>query len=218
MPRVMEASGFLVTVLLLWVGASIYSEILEMHGHLESYFSRPLNYIEFPSLIMTFVALGLSRATFMGDSMVITERWLAFVTPGLWAAALLRLLTIEPNFGPLVLMVFKMVIDMVKWIVLMCVVLLGFAASLFVMFKGADLSEVLEDNCYELLAKLSTSFTFGFDFLWEVGIGAVSSEEFLGCVHKHPQWRGGLPTIYIFLALTVILLVNMLSAQPVRDR
>jgi len=31
-------------------------------------------------------------------------------------------------------------------------------------------------------------------------------------VHKHPQWRLGLPTIYIFLALTVILLVNMLIA------
>ena len=58
-----------------------------------------------------------------------------------------------------------------RWLILLAVVLIAFAAALFTAFKGADLSHLAQGSpeageCFELLEKLSTKLFFGVDFLY----------------------------------------------------
>ena len=53
----------------------------------------------------------------------------------LWSAQTLRLLSMLPDVGPLVLMFFKMLRDVVLWLVLVGALVLAFAASFHTIFK-----------------------------------------------------------------------------------
>ena len=116
----------------------------------------------------------------------------------------MRLLYLYSSIGPLVLMIFRVMADLAKFITIAIVVLVAFTGALFTLFRGGD-APVCADSHHEL-----DDFRSVFVMLLEF---SVNSEADFSCVaNSHDSFMG--QTILIsFMVLMCLLLMNMLIAM-----
>lgn len=117
-----------------------------------------------------------------------------------------RVFLISSSLGPLVLMIYRMISDMTKWLQLLALVVLAFGLTLHSMLRGSGLLTECEDAGG--MAGLEEGLRPATWALFKYAVGAADILE-LDCLNASPAAMG---TMVVYSVLTTILLVNMLIA------
>jgi len=127
----------------------------------------------------------------------------------LFSSQALRVLTLEPSLGPLVLMVLRMITqDLLQWLVLLVVAFLApFVAGFVVLFKRADVAADNDDDCNGLVEARPLSIGFA---LFEMILGGGDGK--VDCLQSAGYSGVVVATLQAYLVLTVVLLLNLLIA------
>ena len=128
----------------------------------------------------------------------------------MWSAHGLRLLSLHVDVGPLVLMFFKMVGDVSRWLALVSVSLLSFAAAFFTLFKGLRLSRHDDAECADAMEEAGAGLHHAAMMLLEQLLGADPQ---LSCFEASSFSLTATSLLGVYLTLTVVLLLNMLIAM-----
>lgn len=209
-----------VLVLVFWLASASFDEARQLVKSTDSYLTDPNNVLELPAkLLSLFALLGPFGGLFEPTSELAAGSLAAGVTL-LWTSQLLRLLMLSPVFGPFILMIFKMLVDVGKWLVILFCVLLPSAIGLHVVYARDALDEgehvygIDGENCADVANTIATSLWGTILILVQRIFGG--SEVVLDCVlhSKHPQ--AGLMLMLYYSVMTIILLVNLLIAVMAR--
>ena len=193
--------------LLILAGAALYHDISEAYRSRALYVSDSLNSLEAPSLLL--VTSSLFLLWLQGGHTELTRGLLGFGLISMYLAQGLRVFSLSPSLGPLVLMFFRMIQDVLRWLLLLSVVLVGFSAAFHTVFKGSDSNCVFGDG-------VRGDATFGKDVLslFELVLG-VSPDT--ACLRGTEHWIVAPLMLYLFLLLAVVLLLNMLIAMMAKS-
>lgn len=204
-------------LLYVWIAAGLLAEGRQVvHTGFETYSSELFNIFDIAGL--TFGLLGMLAASGSVDEVALTSG----AGPVLRALACLflwlrvaRVLLASPTFGIFVLMVFRMVKDLVRFLFLEAVLLLAYTSATYKLFESpsstssqpSDVSLLWdgEPSCDAEFADFGRTLTL----LWE---GTLKSEGYFRCVQEssHPE---ALFLMYSYVILTVVLMLNMLIAM-----
>ena len=195
----------------------------------------PLNLLELPSLVLAAASLAVPLAAGVGmgdggggggggggvgddddDDGAIephslreqSKVLLAAALLLLWSAQTLRLLSMLPDIGPLVLMFFKMLRDVVMWLVLVGALVLAFAASFHTIFKGTKAS--LDGDCEGLEVEIGSGVSRS---IWVLIKQLLGTDPVLDCLEETAYSLMSTGLLGLYLILAVIMLVNMLIAM-----
>ena len=220
--------------LLVWLVASVVRELRQLSGGrsggfstlaaaLKGYWADRFNRLDATALPLAITALA-AAATDAGDVAADgapsphtrTLRMLAAFF--LWAR-LTRVLLVLPSFGPYVLMVFTMINDVLKFLALLAMVILAFAAALFSLSEqGPSIRQQdvqwppfldSEAACFEL----GQTFPGAILYLLE---HALAGNEFFECVRQSTHPGPGWVLALTFYTIAGLLLLNMLIAMSAR--
>ena len=135
---------------------------------------------------------------------------------------LLRLIYIHPTFGPLVLLLVRMTIDMVKLFVLLIFVVVALVSALYVVEPSWTGSDALDraprspacDDFYIFRGSWNNWAKLAFVVLNAVVDGRAQDALFMCVLHEDNENRYLLWTFtYLLLLFVVVLLLNMLIAM-----
>jgi hypothetical protein len=135
-------------------------------GSTETYISDPLNaWVELPAHLITFAAMCiLLLSDHVEDIAATSGRQLYALAVLMQWARLLRPLQMSAEFGPVVLMVMRMLHDLRNFSVIFMVVTIAFSSSLFVLYKDPT-----QDPDLQLLAEMAPCFNYDAEFdQWHV--------------------------------------------------
>eukprot|EP00326_Haptolina_ericina_P000384 CAMPEP_0181223756 /NCGR_PEP_ID=MMETSP1096-20121128/30727_1 /TAXON_ID=156174 ORGANISM="Chrysochromulina ericina, Strain CCMP281" /NCGR_SAMPLE_ID=MMETSP1096 /ASSEMBLY_ACC=CAM_ASM_000453 /LENGTH=579 /DNA_ID=CAMNT_0023316721 /DNA_START=1 /DNA_END=1740 /DNA_ORIENTATION=+ len=124
--------------LLLWIGTCGFQEAREWSRSRQQWQSDRYNIFDVSSLVLSATALVLlllQRGGAVAEAL--SRACLGVALAFMLLKTMLRLLSLSQRMGPLVLMLFRMVNDMVKWLCLLAVMLLAFGACFHALFEGA---------------------------------------------------------------------------------
>ena len=230
------------TVLLVWTVASLIAALRNLAIDATAWRSDPLNYLMLPALVLASAALASTFARYheVGGADFAAREFrptrmeglLAMAVALLWMSGGLGLIRLVSSLGPLVLMLFKMLWDVSQWLMLVVVVLFGFAASLYVVFKGAAAEGVLRrataralkdvsrgggggggedvDECDQYTYEIGANLGHDMIVLYQSLMGGDTE---LFCLERSEHWAVATSLMSIYLMLAVVLLMNMLIAQ-----
>ena len=175
--------------------------------------------------LLAAIALGCSAA---GIQIPFASFLLALGVTLLWTAQLLRLLMLHQSFGIFCLMIFRMLLDLGKWLVILsCIMVptaLGFQilAPTQVRSRG-DAPETFgdasgeegaatwwEDDCSEKIATLAHDLVGTVLLLTQIIFGGA--EEVFGCLELTSTPRTAALFLIYYLVMTCVLLINLLIA------
>lgn len=224
-------------VLLVWSVASLIAALRNLAIDPTAWRSDPLNYLMLPALVLASAALGSTflRCFEVGGHAFATREFtptrmeglLAIAVALLWMSGGLGLIRLVSSLGPLVLMLFKMLGDVSQWLMLVVVILFGFAASLYVVFKGAAAEGVVErsralkegvprggggeaDECDQYTFEIGANLGHDMIVLYQSLMGGDTE---LFCLEQSEHWAVATSLMSVYLMLAVVLLMNMLIAQ-----
>lgn len=120
-----------------------------------------------------------------------------------------QVLSFIPSIGPLVLTIWKVMEDLLKFMTILAVVILSFAGGLYAMY--AD-SELYRKNC---LGAYDDLYVF-LGILLQLLEFAVNAEGNFECVARSEEPYFGIMLLTIYLILMAVLLLNMLIAVLTR--
>jgi len=192
-----------VGLLLLWCAVALATELDELRRARRFWLVDVLNVVELSALSCCLVALLL----WILDLWYMAAAARASGCALLFASQGFRLLSLSPSLGPLTLMLFKMINDVLLWLCLLGVVAVS-AASAFIV-----LAEILD--C-DLAASGGVELSFGSE-LQRLFYVALEYEDEGG--FGRSCWEGSLlaniatVATVSYLMLAVILLLNMLIAM-----
>ena len=136
-----------------------------------------LNLLMLASLLLAFVSLTL---LFVSKRVLIVQELFAFSLMGLWFGTGLQVAALLPEIGPLVKMGQTMVRDVLFWLVLLSVAVVGFSAASFTLHKSFDHvpstfshDDELEE-CVTLVRNKHESLFFNTRHLFRIALGARS--------------------------------------------
>ena len=172
----------------------------------------PLNVlIELPAHILTVMALSVDVVgTNHSGSDPTAGRELLAVAVLLQWMRLLRFLQVTEEFGPVVLMVVRMLSDMLNFFVMFIVIMISFSSGFFTLYKDptqdADHDVLDEGDCKDYDEEFN-SWRIAFVTLMEAML-AQDGEAI--CFRATSQPVVGTGLMYSFMLVGVIMMVNML--------
>eukprot|EP00966_Prymnesium_polylepis_P041780 970105-Prymnesium_polylepis.1 len=126
---------------------------------------------------------------------------------------LTRLLRLHNKFGPLMLMVMRMIVDLFTWLIIAIIPILAFTFALHTLYRDPYSYENRageDDDCAFMVPDTTfESSGDGFIFLIEAMLSADGKYR---CFRESSQPIWGTGYMMLFTLLTVIMLVNMLIA------
>jgi len=236
-------------LLLLWIALTIQREIASYLARPYAYRANQVKIIELPARHFAITALAL-------DGLATSPRQIEIVSSnarvGLLAVGvtllsvsqLMKILMVDSRFGPYVLMIFKMLIDVGKWLVILFCVVAPSALGLSVTFSRefaatasygrgeGDAGDAIErfevavermaaiaddDSCRLMFATFVTSQLGTARILFESAFGGI--EGVFGCfalAHDHGNWAFSYIILVFYVIVSVILLINLLIAVMAR--
>ena len=199
-----------------WICAGLLGEGRQvLTSGVETYASELFNWFDVAGLLCALVGLldaGEAEQLTSGAGPVLRALACLF----LWLR-IARLLLASPTFGPFVLMVFRMVTDLLRFLCLEAVLLLAYTSATYKLYEGSQASAALETEAEALWdgePSCDAEFaTFGrtLTLLWE---GTLKSEGYFRCVQasSHPE---ALYLMYSYVILTVRALTQPAHSQHV---
>ena len=138
------------------------------------------------------------------------QEYLAIAVLLRWLNIVPRLTQRSPTFGPLILMTRRMVFDMVQWSCLLVWILLAFSSFFQILHAepfgtptaGGEDCDIVPDDDF-------ANFGLAMRILFE---SVLEGNGHFECMRHASTAYIALPMMYVFLAITVIMLVNMLIA------
>jgi len=169
-------------VLLVWLSAALYAELKELWTSWSLWFADYLNLIELPSFVFSIIALAVPLVTKIGEfadeagdepnatasggaaegdgaehqRYVLSHVMLSLGVLLMWTAQGLRLIQLSPDLGPMVLMFFKMIRDVCRWLMLVAVLVLAFAAAFRTIFNVKH-TQMSADDCIDVDTRMGES-------------------------------------------------------------
>ena len=127
----------------------------------------------------------------------------------------LRAMCAFPALGPLVMMTWRMIVDVIKWLLIPVIVTIAFVLGFYALHKGSSYAGNSDDDCEVYKSELGGSPLSVVLMLFNPILGADSQLE---CVtDRHARWPSvnlASPFLMIaYLLLTAVLLLNMLIAS-----
>ena len=192
-----------------------------MRGGVSAYLSDPFNAIDAAAIGATTAGLALRLAIrpeatdSVADFLYGSRGLLAGALCLLWLR-MLKMCVLHSRFGPLVLMVFKMIRDVLYWLVLLFILLLSFSTALYALFAGNDAALGAQPDFYaEPEADCDLDYAFSrldrtFLLLMQ---GALNGDAYLDCARASSHPRAAVILLATFQISTSLLLVNMLIAM-----
>ena len=214
-----EARPLLFGGLLATYATALVVELQELAADGYTYYiADPLNPLECAAFAAAVVAisahlLGLEPSDGGDDAPPLALRDVA--TPllsaslGLLTAVqIARTFLISSTLGPLVVMTYRMVADMGKWLQLLSLVVFSFGLTLHSMLRGTDLLSAGHCDDAGGMAGLEEGLLPAVGALFKYAVGAADILE-LDCLDASPF---AMVTMVVYSILSTILLVNMLIA------
>ena len=213
--------------LLVWALTALVEEAREATASFEDWYGEALNVFEL--LSFTAVSIGmvwqfLTAGEGEGDEVVVGECYngtnlcdFNLIGGGaalLWLSQGLRLYFRDSGLGPLVSMMFRMVGDVRRWLLLLLPVLLFFATWFYVLFRTgtSDLEGSDADDCAVFVndEEYQVSLLRIALALVEVAMG---SDNMLNCLHTSRYGYTAPSLMTTYLVIVLVLLMNMLIAM-----
>eukprot|EP00966_Prymnesium_polylepis_P335106 7390468-Prymnesium_polylepis.1 len=126
---------------------------------------------------------------------------------------LFRLLRFHSKYGPLLLMVLRMAVDMLMWLLLSAVPIVAFSAAFSIIYKDQydyDTAASHDDNCNfnpdKAFETISASVIILIDTM-------LSSDGQFKCFRESSSQVVAPGLMYIFILISCIMLINMVSRQ-----
>jgi len=126
---------------------------------------------------------------------------------------LFRLLRFHSKYGPLLLMVLRMAVDMLMWLLLSAVPIVAFSAAFSIIYKDQydyDTAASHDDNCNfnpdKAFETISASVIILIDTM-------LSSDGQFNCFRESSSQVVAPGLMYIFILISCIMLINMLIAM-----
>ena len=220
----MLADSALTVLLHVWIVAALLREAGEMRKvGFVSYRSEQFNWLDLSGLLFALAGLLHARASGSETSAQLLELHNG-VGPVLRSLACLllwlrvgRVLLASSTFGPFVLMVFRMLTDLLRFLILEALLLLAYTSATYKLFERSEqhspavLAAELEaawdgeESCDAEFSEFGRTLTL----LWE---GTLSNQGYFRCVQQssHPE---ALVLMYTYVILTVVLMMNLLIAM-----
>ena len=226
---------------LAWLAASILQEFSEMRANFHLWMNDALNLLELPSIIMCTFAVTLGLAgPLMEEHLGLTaprsigKGLLALSLAPLWLTPLVRFLKLSPTFGPLSVMCYFMLWDVVCVLVIQLIFMQAFGGAMFFIVRAAlEDASALPSGCswdaslvslakieWQLLLVPITAYTSSKDgapfeahaTTNDLSVG-LSDSSLIDCLQgSHYSWvTEGLLVVYT--VLSTVLLLNMLIAR-----
>lgn len=117
----------------------------------------------------------------------------------------MRLLYLFGSLGPLVLMIFRVMVDLAKFMTIVAMVLLAFSGGLFTLYRGSNHSTTCTSGHHKL-----DEFASVLVMLLEF---SVNGEADFDCVASSEEAFVGMTLLFCFVVLMSLLLFNMLIAM-----
>ena len=192
-----------------------------MRGGVSAYLSDPFNAIDAAALGATAAGLALRLAIrpeatdSVADFLYGSRGLLSGALCLLWLR-MLKMTVLHSRFGPLVLMVFKMVRDVLHWLVLLLLLLLSFSTALYALFAGNDAALGAQPDFYAQ-PEADCDLDYAFSRLDRTFLllmqGALNGDAYLECARASSHPRAAVMLLATFQISTSLLLVNMLIAM-----
>lgn len=192
-------------VLLGWSTLALAGEISEVVNQYVKWESDWLNFLELPALVSGFAA---AVNIWVDGDLNFTRTARSVMSCLLVSAQLFRVLQITRNFGPLVLMLKLMLLDTLRWSLIVSVTLFSFSLSLYELFRYSMPDSDLDD-CHAADFAVSPTNALPRMFVAMLGGG----EEYVTCFSEVDDSPTSSIMMTTFLTLTVVILMNMLIAM-----
>ena len=185
--------------------AASQQRLARVYDRLVAYWADHINRVDAMALIFSFAALVAFVSA--GDSEDATATSLRVVAVFLLWLRVIRVLLLSPQFGPFVLMFFRMLFgDLLYFLVLLLFLLIAFAASWTVLLEPQS---SLIAGCADDLGGVEFHTTL----LWLLE-GAVSPNDHFECARSSTNSPVAAWMIsFAYVTLTAVLLLNMLIAM-----
>jgi len=168
---------------------------LNERNSLKAYFKDPFNYFDLPGLL--FAISAVMCIFFSSTNGILVTILLCLASLFLWLRVL-RFLTLLPPLGPLVLMLFRMFGDVVRWVTMLFIVVLAFMSCVQKLKKKMETIEGCDGVSFH-------------DFLEDTLLG---EEVLFDCMEKLGHLAVfGILIVFIFFLIGNVLLLNMLIAM-----
>jgi hypothetical protein len=232
-----ESDAYMPGIVALWLVAALINEVKEMSrasemDQLWAHYHDPLNKLRLFGIITPLPALiyeilnieklyseNQSVQVFVGDlnqearelrvHQSISEACLAFSIVCWVLTVAMRLLLTHPKMGPLVLVSFKMLDDVKRWMILVGFVIMSFATALNHTFSGGSASvAAMDPACQEIIRPYTEGIVSSAITLVHVILDTGSTN--MECFEESDLSLSASMLIYMFQLIVVVLYLNML--------